>query len=88
MWVRRDLNKMEASSRIKPEGYVDRTRFVLNKLAFPCIREITHPPPANSRTVEVYGGFSWSKDCKAISNRADAVLLARLRAGHTPRSPL
>ncbi len=27
--------------------------------------------------------FSWSKDCKAISNRADAILLARLRAGHT-----
>ncbi len=32
----------------------------------------------------MYGGFSWSKDCMAIGNRADAVLLARLRAGHTP----
>ncbi len=32
---------------------------------------------------EVYGGFSWSKDGMAISNRADAVLLARLRTGHT-----
>ncbi len=32
----------------------------------------------------MYGGFSWSKDCMATSNRADAVLLARLRAGHTP----
>ncbi len=34
--------------------------------------------------VEVYGGFCWSKECMATSNRADAVLLARLRAGHTP----
>ncbi len=32
----------------------------------------------------MYGGFSWSKDCMATSNRADAVLLARLRAGHAP----
>ncbi len=32
----------------------------------------------------MYGGFSWSKDCTATSSRADAVLLARLRAGHTP----
>ncbi len=32
----------------------------------------------------MYGGFSWSKHWKAISNREDAVLLARLRAGHTP----
>ncbi len=31
----------------------------------------------------MYGGFSWSKDRMATSNRADAVLLARLRAGHT-----
>ncbi len=42
------------------------------------------PPPTNPRTVEVYGGFSWIRDCTATSNRADAVLLARLRAGHTP----
>ncbi len=41
-------------------------------------------PPAKSRTAEVYGGFSWSKDCMATSHRADAVLLAHLRAGHTP----
>ncbi len=47
-------------------------------------RTLTDPPPTNSRTTEVYGGFSWSKDCMATSNRADAVLLARLRAGHTP----
>ncbi len=32
----------------------------------------------------MYGGFSWSKDCMVTSNRADAVLLARPRAGHTP----
>ncbi len=47
-------------------------------------RTLTSPPPTNSRTAEVYGGFSWSKDCTATSNRADAVLLARLRTGHTP----
>ncbi len=34
--------------------------------------------------MEVYGGFSWSKDCMATTNRADAVPLARLRAGYTP----
>ncbi len=28
--------------------------------------------------------FSLSKDYKVISNRADAILLALLRAGHTP----
>ncbi len=32
----------------------------------------------------MYGGFSWSQDYMATSNRADAVLLARRRAGHTP----
>ncbi len=32
----------------------------------------------------MYGEFSLSKDCMATSNRADAILLARLRAGHTP----
>ncbi len=47
-------------------------------------RTLIDPPPATSRTAEVYGGFSWSKDCMATSNRADAVLLARLRTGHTP----
>ncbi len=48
------------------------------------LRILIGPPPINSRTAEVHGGFSWSKDCMATSNRADAVLLARLRAGHTP----
>ncbi len=38
--------------------------------------------PANLRIAEMNGGFSRSKNCKAISNRADAVILARLRAGH------
>ncbi len=47
-------------------------------------RTFTDPPPTNPRTVGVYGEFSWSKDCTATSNRADVVLLARLRAGHTP----
>ncbi len=47
-------------------------------------RIVIDPPPAKSRTAKVYGGFSWSKDCMATSNRADAVLLGRLRAGHTP----
>ncbi len=47
-------------------------------------RTLIDPPPANSRTAEVYGGFAWPKDCMATTNRADAVLLARLRAGHTP----
>ncbi len=47
-------------------------------------RTLTNPPPTNSRTAEVYGGFSWSKDCTPTSNRVDAVLLARLQAGHTP----
>ncbi len=42
------------------------------------------PPPTNSRTAEVYGGFSWSKDCMATSDREDAVILARLQAGHIP----
>ncbi len=47
-------------------------------------RTLTYPPPTNSRSAEVYGGFSWSKDCMDTSNRADAVLLVRLRAGDTP----
>ncbi len=47
-------------------------------------RTLINPPPINSRTAEVHGEFSWSKDCMATANRADAVLLARLRAGHTP----
>ncbi len=38
----------------------------------------------HSRSAEVYCGFSWSKYCMATNNRADAVLLARLRADHTP----
>ncbi len=32
----------------------------------------------------MYGGFSWSKNCMATTNRATAALLTRLRAGHTP----
>ncbi len=47
-------------------------------------RTLTDPPPTNLRTVEVSGGFFWSMDCMATSNRVGAVLLVRLRAGHTP----
>ncbi len=43
-------------------------------------RTLIDPPPPKSQTAEVYGGFSWSKDCIPTKNRADAVL----RAGHTP----
>ncbi len=32
----------------------------------------------------MYEHFSWKADCTATSNRADAVLLVRLRSGHTP----
>ncbi len=32
----------------------------------------------------MYDGFSWSKDYKAISNHAAAVILSRLQAGHIP----
>ncbi len=47
-------------------------------------RKLVDPPPASSRTTEVYGRFPWSKGCVAISNHADAVLLVRLRVGHAP----
>ncbi len=46
-------------------------------------RTLTDPPSTNLRTVEVYGGFSWPKDCKITRNRADVVLLVCLRVGHT-----
>ncbi len=32
----------------------------------------------------VYEHFPWKADCIATSNKADVVILARLRAGHTP----
>ncbi len=36
-------------------------------------------------TAEVYTKtLSWRADCRAVSTRHDAVLLVRLRAGHTP----
>ncbi len=41
-------------------------------------------PPNRPRTNMVYQHFSWKKDRIATSNRADAVLLARLRSEHTP----
>ncbi len=45
---------------------------------------VTDPPSNRPRTAMVYEHFSWKADCIATSNMADAVLLARLRAGHTP----
>ncbi len=61
-------------------------RQIVNPKSLPATpaRMLTYPPPLNLRTAEVYSGFSWSKDCMATSNRVDAVLLVRLRAGHTP----
>ncbi len=47
-------------------------------------RTLTHPLPAYTWTAEVCGNFPWSKDCKAVSNPADAIHLARIRGGHTP----
>ncbi len=48
-------------------------------------RILTDPPPCNCRTKEVYTKtFSRPADRRAASTRRDAVLLARLRAGHTP----
>ncbi len=48
-------------------------------------RTLMDPPPCHCRTKEVYTfTFSWPVDCRAASTRRDAVLLARLRAGHTP----
>ncbi len=47
-------------------------------------RTVTDPQPNRPRTAMVYEHFSLKADCIATSNRADAVLLARLRAGHTP----
>ncbi len=47
-------------------------------------RTDTDPSPNRPRTAMVYEHFLWKADCIATSNRSDAVLLARLRAGHTP----
>ncbi len=50
---------------------------------------LTDPPPCYYRTKEVYTKtFSWPADSRAASTRRDGVLLARLRAGHTPASRL
>ncbi len=46
-------------------------------------RTLLDLPPVNSGTKEVYVGFSWSKDCKAISILSDTVLVAHFRSGHT-----
>ncbi len=53
-------------------------------LARPLIRRaLTDLLPTKVWTAEVYGRFFWFKVCKVISNGADVVLLARLRAGYT-----
>ncbi len=42
-------------------------------------RTLTDTPPCHCRTKEVYTKtFSWPTDCRAVSSRRDAVLLARL----------
>ncbi len=47
------------------------------------------PSPCRCRTKEVYTKtFSWPADCRAVSTRRDAVLLARPRAGRPPSSRL
>ncbi len=44
-------------------------------------RTLNDPPPCHGRTKEVYTKtFSCPADCRAVSTRRDAVLLARLRA--------
>ncbi len=49
------------------------------------IRRTIHDPTSNGfRAAMVHEHFSWKTDCIATSNRADAVLLARLRSGHAP----
>ncbi len=45
-------------------------------LRFLTSRTLTDQSPVNLWIVEVYSGFVYSKDSKAISNRADVVLLA------------
>ncbi len=55
-----------------------------NEIQQPLIRRIVTDPPSNRlRTAMVYVHFSWKVNCIADSNRADALLLASLRAGHT-----
>ncbi len=48
-------------------------------------RTLTDPSPCHCRTKEVFTKtFSWPTDCRAVSSRRNAILFARLRAGHTP----
>ncbi len=51
--------------------------------------QLMGPPPCQCGTKGFYSEtFSWPADCRAASTRPDAVLLARLQAGHTPYSRL
>ncbi len=46
-------------------------------------RTVPDAPSNRPQTAMVYEHFSWKADCITTSHRADAVLLAHLRAGHT-----
>ncbi len=78
-----ELADTEAKAAAKTTS--DLPRPIFRTSAISLIRTpLIDPPQANSQAAEVYGGFTWSKDCMAISNRADAALFARIRGGHTP----
>ncbi len=48
-------------------------------------RTLTDTSPCNCRIKEVYTKtFSWPADCRAVSKRRGALLLARLQAGQPP----
>ncbi len=47
-------------------------------------RTVTDPPSNRARIAMVYEPYSWKADRNVTSNKADAVLLARLRSRHTP----
>ena len=46
-------------------------------------RTLKDKPPSHARTADVYANHSTAKDENTMTNRRDAVLLTRLRAGHS-----
>ena len=46
-------------------------------------RTLKDKPSSHARTAAVYANHSTAKDGKTLTNRRDAVMLARLRAGHS-----
>ena len=46
-------------------------------------RTLENKPPSHARTAAVYANHSTAKDEKTLTNRRDAVMLARLRAGYS-----